>query len=390
MLSPGGFQKCGRPPRRAQDFENDMLLVVSACVGWLSFAVALFAFGKVRSEQSEIARLAAAALGRTGPGGPSDALVDVRTLCQVLAQEQQVVTRQDRDSRAIQARIAGRTQTTIDFLSSVRDLGRQLADSALAISAASYQLAASAELRATEIKRVHAAAKDAAAECAAIAQRADEVDRSISLVEQRMLGSATVVHDAVTEALQSSRRSEDLVALAGQIAEVVNLIRGIASQTNLLALNASIEAARAGTSGRGFAVVAAEVKQLAELTGNATQEISSKIHYVQDVAGQSAQSFRTFVELIERIDDTTKAAATEIGAQRSAVFDVNQSAFRAADDVVGVGKEMGEVASLADASIATCAGFTELAEQLSTQSSDLNRKIQDYIARMRDYGAEVA
>lgn len=84
--------------------------------------------------------------------------------------------------------------------------------------------------------------------------------------------------DAVVRAQQTDKLVVSLSDAATRIGEVVKLISTIAEQTNLLALNATIEAARAGDAGKGFAVVASEVKNLANQTARATEDITRQVN----------------------------------------------------------------------------------------------------------------
>ncbi|HEX5805686.1 MAG TPA: methyl-accepting chemotaxis protein [Macromonas sp.] len=92
-----------------------------------------------------------------------------------------------------------------------------------------------------------------AKETAEVSKRSDEAVRALA---ETMVGIA-----------DSSRR----------IADIIQVIEGVAFQTNILALNAAVEAARAGEAGRGFAVVAGEVRALAQRTTGAAKEIRQLI-----------------------------------------------------------------------------------------------------------------
>lgn len=92
---------------------------------------------------------------------------------------------------------------------------------------------------------------------------------------------------AVDEVSRASTTIATLDQSASRIRQVATLIRQVAAQSRLLALNATIEAARAGEAGRGFAVVATEVKQLAEQTGSATEQIEGEVAAVQAAAMNS-------------------------------------------------------------------------------------------------------
>lgn len=116
----------------------------------------------------------------------------------------------------------------------------------------------------------------------AVAQKSrDESDRAIKAMHQISLA----FRDAAEKVTAMAEAS-------AQIDSMVSLINDIASQTNLLALNATIEAARAGEAGKGFAVVASEVKNLANQTSRATEDIRGRVEALREETRRIQDSMR--------------------------------------------------------------------------------------------------
>jgi methyl-accepting chemotaxis protein len=162
----------------------------------------------------------------------------------------------------------------------------------------------------------------AAAEQSAVAMRdaahtAAGLIRAIEDARTEVETAADVATRAALQAGEAVKVSEALSETAKSIESILGLIRDVAGQTNLLALNATIEAARAGDAGRGFAVVAQEVKNLANQTARATDDIATKIAAIQSATRSTVTTNSSIRETVAEVQlsATRIREAMEIQAQ---------------------------------------------------------------------------
>lgn len=115
-----------------------------------------------------------------------------------------------------------------------------------------------------------------------------------------------------------------------KISQVIEMVSEIAEQTNLLALNASIEAARAGEAGKGFAVVSEEVRNLAEQSKNATEEIAKIVRELQNGTNQIYLEVEEGMTQIE--ENTNLAGKVEVAFKD--IYDSNQDIKNSTANIV--------------------------------------------------------
>ena len=117
-----------------------------------------------------------------------------------------------------------------------------------------------------------------------------------------------------------------------KMADIINVIDGIAFQTNILALNAAVEAARAVEQGRGFAVVATEVRNLAQRSASAAREIKllindsvSKVEQGGKLVNQAGETMAEIVNSIHRVTDIMTEINAATREQVEGIEQVNQA-----------------------------------------------------------------
>jgi methyl-accepting chemotaxis protein len=259
----------------------------------------------------------------------------------------------------------------------VRDDADALSSTSARLSTIAEELTRSAQTTAEQAGSVSAAADVISANVQTVAAGTEEMSASIREIATSAGASAQVAGSATTAAERTSETMAKLGQASAEITEVINAITSIAEQTNLLALNATIEAARAGESGKGFAVVASEVKDLAQETARATEDISRRIAAIQSDTDAAVSAIGDIGQVIAQINDyaTTIAAAVEeqtatTGEMGRNVAEAATGSGHIASDITNVAATANQTTRSADEARTTAAELAGMAQRLGSAVSN--------------------
>ncbi len=230
------------------------------------------------------------------------------------------------------------------------------------IAAGNQDLSSRTEQQASSLQQTAASMEQLAATVRQNSETATQANQLAASASSAAAAGGTVVGDVVAT-------MQGISAASHKIADIINVIDGIAFQTNILALNAAVEAARAGEQGRGFAVVASEVRNLAQRSAQAAREIKglicdsvSRVDAGGRLVNQAGEAMQDIVAQVRRVSEMIGEITATTVQQTSGIGQVN-SAVTQLDQVTQ------QNAALVEQSAAAAASMKAQAEQLAQSVS---------------------
>lgn len=270
-----------------------------------------------------------------------------------------------------------KTASTVTAMSNeLRSFSNSVIGATESTSSKSVVVAAAAEEMSANTISISSAMDEANHSLHTVATSTEEMTATISEIASNAEKARKITNIASEKTEALSEVMEKLSQAAEDIGKVTETITGISNQTHLLALNATIEAARAGSAGKGFAVVATEIKELAQQTALATEDIKKRIQAVQESTKSASNDILDVVAVIHEMNEIVHTIATAIEEQSVVTKDIANSIAQVTAKVGETTEMLSQNTNATENVAQEISGVSMLAKELMSISNQMKDAVE--------------
>ncbi len=284
--------------------------------------------------------------------------------------------------RSIIITIKGNSNTVSSSSEELSSISTQMASGSEEIVTQTTTVSSATEQMSANINTMASAAEEMSVNASTVSTASEQLSSNMNTVASAVEEMTSSINDVANNAKEASNVSGEGAKMASsatgtmdilgeaakEIGNVTEVIKRIAEQTNLLALNATIEAASAGEAGKGFAVVANEIKELANQSAQAAEDIATKIEGVQGNTVDAVKVIADVSSIIRTINESINVINNAVEQQTSAANDISANVSEAN---VGVGNIASSISEVASGSAEVAKNASEAATAASEVSSNV-------------------
>jgi len=296
--------------------------------------------------------------------------------------------RSSNDMSMTSTRLQKGVDSTIVQVESVGNTTGEMSSDINSMAAAAEQMNVN-----VNVNTVASAAEEMSVNMNSVAASIEEMSITIKQIASNSQEASSVADKGSSMSALTTEKMKLLDQAGQEIGQVTEVIKRIADKTNLLALNATIEAASAGEAGKGFAVVAGEIKELANQSAQAAEEIATKIQGVQNNTKEAVQVIEQVTEIIGTINESVNTITGQVEQQNQAANEISKNVTEASEGSRNIAMSILEVEKGTAELSKTAAVAADGTQRVSTSIGEVNQVAQQgqqEAAQVNNFSSELA
>lgn len=288
--------------------------------------------------------------------------------------------------KAIIGNLVNKSNKLLAVETNLQEIASKLHDHAQTASAASHTVSEESRTATVSVREASNDTLKVSEAMETISVSTNTMSQSVSQTDNYCNHEVTITAAAVKETTLAQQSIERLNVSAVEIGTIIDTIRKIADKTRLLSLNAAIEAASAGDAGRGFTVVAGEVKELANQTATATEEIIAKVNAIKETTEETAHSIESIGSIVKETNEYSKKIADTVSQQTHTIRDIVETVSATRSNALSITEKTKQNAH----GFSTIAEKMFLVDEAANETNENITDVQQCSSQLRQLAEELA